>query len=826
MTTWLPLSAIAPFIPNASSLRHARRLAASGALGNIKYDKVGRRANALLVDIESGPAVVRANYYAAHPHLAPRSRSLQGESHEPKPPIDFDRATPGQKHRARLREAAVIRWQIFIEQWGNSRGITAAKQRWVDQFKLEQASKKPADRLTRISVDSIERWTTAYLAYNIAGLIDGNDGSARRKKTSIPRAALNVFLARCLDKNSPPTIARAIEETRMEFGCLYRSNHPDASCRKTGCRLPHADDPFYRWWENHVDPLVKEARREAVDSPSTFLPFVGRSADRPYRTLQSDHHIADVFVNCEGESCSRDPRQAAVECRGHGTADPNDALRYCDDRTDCRIYWCRGGHRPWLTPIMDVGSRCIVSHQISLEVPNAERILRALYLAILKEGLPERFYCDNGKDFKKAAGWKLSAEDDEHLGRGLRTLGVTRVFARPYNAQAKSIERWFRTLIQSRCEGSYGYTGASGKKRPAHTKRLCDEPHRLMPFSQFAQMLGDAIDIYNTANHRGVGMNGRSPAQVLASADRIPRRNPDEFAFKLVFWQTEERTVDRRSGGYGVRHKNLVYTLIDPDGSIASTYFKQRVKLLIDPDDVSRAIVCNLDEQFLCEAWVLELATHDTRDVVTQEVLARTERIKKVIRRRLATSPAAAGALRRLMAAYPSHLRRVAQLRREEQQRLVAAGGSTVTTFIPSYSKIARDVEAFRAATDPLAGLSSADRALIESSSAPVLTGEQLDQFLADAEKGSYPTSPLRAVGSGESSEERARVERERRRVRREQKARRGECVVDNCEARRTRVSEDAEECGRHWLELYGDDLDPEVRAHFRQLITEEEQER
>jgi hypothetical protein len=581
----------------------------------------------------------------------------------------FERATAKQRSRALVREAAVLAYEEFLCE-SNPQGRLTAKRGWVAQYKLQHPE------IGVISVRSIERWRGLFRSGSggRASLIDANNGSARRGKTVIPRPALNFFLARYLDKDAPPTIARAIEDTR-----LAASQH--------GWQLPEADDAFYRYAKRHVPQSVKLARREAVDTPSKFLPYIARAMDTPYRTLQSDHHIVDVFVSCEGSACGNAP------CRAH---------------------------RPWFTPMYDVGSRKVISYQISLDPPNAERILRAFYLAVLKEGLPERFYCDNGKDFKKAAEKKgrLTPDDEDFLGRRMKSLGIEIVFATPYNAQAKGIERWFGTMVSRWWCGSKGYVGRLGQ-RSEHTQHLCKNPELLTPFSEFTRLVEGWITLYNNRPHRGVGMGGRTPARAF-SEERIPRRDPDAFAFKLVFWRMVERSVSRVHRGYGVRESNLVYTFIDPDAHVAAEYLGERVKVLINPEDRSQAIVCNLAEQFLCEARELDLATHDTNDAATEQALEHVKRIGRAMRSRVHAGDALACAdLREFQQHYPELVAREAARLREEEDRLVAAGGSPATVMVPRYSRIARDLQASQQRLDNPLSLTAEERELAQSIDLP-----------------------------------------------------------------------------------------------------------
>ena len=756
MTTWLPPETVSRLLPDQPTPRHVVRLAQRGAFGNnIRRRTRGRNGRAIEIALHALPEAARAAFLSSHPHHVRPSKS-----EELPPPIrSYREATQEQRDRADRRVAAVKAWQLFIAEWGSRRGITAAKDRWVEGYRLQHP-------IEHLSVASIERWASRFEAFGQDGLIDGNDGHARRGKPSIPRAALNFFLARYLDKDAPPTIARAIADTRLA------ADH-------YGWWLPEADDPFYRYVGRHVSPAVKLARRDAVDTPSTFLPYVQRGMDVPNRTLQSDHHIADVFVNCEGKVCA-----------------------------DARV--CRA-HRPWWTPMYDVGSRKVIASQISLEVPNSERILLAFRRAVEAEGLPARFYIDNGKDFKKAAGKGLAASEEEFIGRRMRMLGVEVVFARPYNAQAKAIERFFGTFVSHHWRGSEGYTGALGK-RSERTQELCAHPERLITFTAFAQLLEDRIAVYNHTPHRGTGMNGRTPAEVFATG-RTARRDPDPFAFQLVFWQNQVRVLDRN----GVRVAGFTYTPVDPDGRVHAAYLRKRVIVLINPANTSEAILCNRSEQFLCEARALELATHDTRDAITQAALDHVSSSRKAIRAALYGGDRES---RMRLAEYkrihPQLLHRVAERLRDEERQLVASMGAptAATVVIPVASVTRRAMEAARSAV-MRSSLTDADREL--AASIPPITDEQLDRLL-DEKRGYAPAAPLRAVRDIDD----AGVTAELARAARRRKAKEGLCVVEGCEEPRTRVVDEADECGRHWLAANADEFDEETAANLRREIERE----
>ena len=106
-----------------------------------------------------------------------------------------------------------------------------------------------------------------------------------------------------------------------------------------------------------------------------------------------------------------------------------------------------------------------VGFEIMLE-ENTQCIASALRNSIINLGkVPKFVYQDNGKAFKA----KYFIENG--LSGLFTNLGIQPVYAKPYNAKAKPIERLFREL-QDSCEVLLpSYTGTSIVKKPAQLKR-------------------------------------------------------------------------------------------------------------------------------------------------------------------------------------------------------------------------------------------------------------------------------------------------------------------------------------------------------------------
>ena len=102
---------------------------------------------------------------------------------------------------------------------------------------------------------------------------------------------------------------------------------------------------------------------------------------------------------------------------------------------------------------------------------NTQNIANALRNAILNmDKVPEYVYQDNGRAFKS----KFFNGDSkfEELGfTGVyQKLGITPVYATPYNARAKVIERFFLDFQESFEKLMPSYIGTSIDNKPAYMK--------------------------------------------------------------------------------------------------------------------------------------------------------------------------------------------------------------------------------------------------------------------------------------------------------------------------------------------------------------------
>jgi len=120
---------------------------------------------------------------------------------------------------------------------------------------------------------------------------------------------------------------------------------------------------------------------------------------------------------------------------------------------------------------LDWKSGGLVGFEIMME-EDTQCIASALRNAILNLGrIPDIVYQDNGKAFK--ANFFTGNKDFEELGfNGIYgKLGIKPVYAAPYNARAKVIERFFLEFQEGFEKLLPSYIGSSIENKPAYMKR-------------------------------------------------------------------------------------------------------------------------------------------------------------------------------------------------------------------------------------------------------------------------------------------------------------------------------------------------------------------
>ena len=152
--------------------------------------------------------------------------------------------------------------------------------------------------------------------------------------------------------------------------------------------------------------------------------------------------------------------------------------------------------RATLIGFLDWKSTALVGYEIMLE-ENTQNVASALRNAILNLGkIPKFVYLDNGKAFRGK--YFLGSYNFDEIGlKGLyEKLGITTVFANPYNARAKVIERFFLEMQESFEKLLPSYIGTNIENKPARLRR--NEKFHSEIHQEFVPTIQQAIQMINT----------------------------------------------------------------------------------------------------------------------------------------------------------------------------------------------------------------------------------------------------------------------------------------------------------------------------------------
>jgi hypothetical protein len=346
-----------------------------------------------------------------------------------------------------------------------------------------------------------------------------------------------------------------------------------------------------------------------------------------------------------------------------------------------------------LTCLMDLRSRKIVGYCWTVN-GDWRSIATALRRACEKYGPCQVFYCDNGRDFKKAA---KGASRIKHPSREeiqtaaealiqtgpLQQINMAVQFCIPFAPQGKPVERAFGTVHGGICSIMPHYTTGNAYTRPDQTI-LAGAEHRkllkigmgaassLMPASMFIQLAETWIEQkYNAGHHhRGRGMDGRTPNQVFdAGYPAGQRRTADPDALAMLLH--DRRTCLVRRTAITIDGKRFMPVQDSPESWIAIHNANEtQIAVAYDPLDPNYAIALDARGRRMATLQAERFTAHPGLEGSTPENAALIGDMMQTRRRLL---NATAGTVKRIHrtvaeAGHKSDLVHLAELAAERNQ--------------------------------------------------------------------------------------------------------------------------------------------------------------
>ena len=248
--------------------------------------------------------------------------------------------------------------------------------------------------------------------------------------------------------------------------------------------------------------------------------------------------------------------------------------------------------RATLVGFLDWKSTALVGYEIMLE-ENTQCIASALRNSIINlDMIPKIVYQDNGRAFR--AKYFNDDRGFSELGfNGLYSkLGIETVFARPYNARAKVIERFFKEFQEGFEKLLPSYLGSSIDNKPAYLMR--NEKLHSQLHNDFVPTLDETIKMIDMwLNFKNSQPCPNAPDKTIAEVlEERKRQNVDINQLDDLMLVTEVKTIQRN----GIRFLNCDYF----DERLYG--FKSKVLIKYNLFDLTSIKVYTTKGEYLCTA--------------------------------------------------------------------------------------------------------------------------------------------------------------------------------------------------------------------------------
>ena len=248
--------------------------------------------------------------------------------------------------------------------------------------------------------------------------------------------------------------------------------------------------------------------------------------------------------------------------------------------------------RATLVGFLDWKSTAIVGYEIMLE-ENTQCIASALRNSIINlDMIPKVVYQDNGRAFR--AKYFTDDRGFSELGfNGLYSkLRIETVFARPYNARAKVIERFFKEFQEGFEKLLPSFVGSSIQNKPAYMMRN-EKLHKQL-HNDFVPTLEETIKMIDMwLNFKNSQPCPNAPDKTIAEVlESRKRQNIDINLLDDLMLATEVKTIQRN----GIRFLNCDYF----DERLYG--FKSKVLIKYNFFDLTNIKVYTTKGEYLCTA--------------------------------------------------------------------------------------------------------------------------------------------------------------------------------------------------------------------------------
>lgn len=511
------------------------------------------------------------------------------------PPVGAEQVLPESEQQPAIDEFTeeerreIDFWLEAVEQWQRYRGMPGVESRAeADRKFLAWYALEHPERV--FSMDTLYRKWKAVKAGDLRGLVDRR-GRWRKGKSSIDETVWQAFLYYYLDQAEHP-IQKCLEYTKL----WAQELRPDLYTE-----IP-SYSAFYRRLQRELPEGVKVLGRKGHKAYNDrCAPYIHRT----YEDIASnewwiaDNHTFDVMVR---------------------------------DR-DGKL------HRPYLTAFMDARSGIFTGWHIT-DNPCSDATLVALRKGILRYGIPDNIYVDNGREFLTfdiggLGHRKKKPKDGVELFEPpgvFKRLGIEMTNAIVRNAKAKIIERRFLDVKNdlSRLFGTY--TGGNVLEKPERLKTELKKD-AVYTDEEFREYVETVLDYYfNMQEYNGAVTEDRGKRKMDVFNEHLHRkRTASAEELNLMLMRSSR---PQKVGKRGV-HLDISGTHIDYWNDDFVFLMKGKtVYFRYDPDDLSEVRIYDLEDRYLMSVPADNTAvlSYNSSKEEVKAAMAKTRRLERIAR--------------------------------------------------------------------------------------------------------------------------------------------------------------------------------------------------
>ena len=497
-------------------------------------------------------------------------------------------------HYTAEEQREIAWWMKTVDDWQRYRSKYPGSKAEADDRFIALCAKTDPEH--EFSIDTLYRRWKSIKQNDLDGLIDKR-GKWKKGKSDIQPEVWDAFLYFYLQEAQHPMM-KCYEYMKL----LLREDHPDLV----------ADIPSYTTFTRRVKSDIPEAVEVlGREGQKAFRDRCAPYIRRTYESMASnewwiaDNHTFDVIT--QGDNGQR--------------------------------------HRLHLAAFFDARSGIFTGCYVTLN-PSSQATLIALRKGILKYGIPENIYVDNGSEFLTfdiggRGHRKRKPKDGQERFEPppvFERLGIKMTNALVRNAKAKIIERRFRDVKDHLSRLFDTYTGGNVLEKPERLKGVLKNGEIPLD-STFTEAVEELLDWYfNQQPYGGEVIADRGkPRQQVYNENLYTKRVAGAEDLSLMLMRSARpQKVTRRGVHLDIAGQRLDYW---NDDMLINLLGKQ-VYFRYDPDDLSEVRVYDLEDRYIMTVPVDNTAvlTYGASREDVKEAMGKVRRMERLTREALKVS--------------------------------------------------------------------------------------------------------------------------------------------------------------------------------------------